>query len=132
MTRGTTKAHFARAACEAMAYQSRDVLDAMQADSGVPLASLRVDGGATINNLMMQFQADILNVRVLRPVVQETTALGAAYLAGLAVDYWSDFRDLTKNWVLDREFVPQMSIAERDQLYAGWKKAVKCAQGWAE
>ena len=129
MTRGTTKAHFARAACEAMAYQTRDVLDAMQADAGVALSSLRVDGGATINNLMMQFQADLLDVRVLRPVVQETTALGAAYLAGLAVGYWADLRDLTRNWVLDREFVPQMSIAHRDELYTGWQKAVKCSQG---
>jgi len=132
LTRGSTKAHFARAALEAMAYQSRDVLDAMQADSGVTLSSLRVDGGATANNLMMQFQSDLLDVRVLRPVVQETTALGAAYLAGLAVDYWTDFRDLSRNWVLDREFAPQMSIAERDQLYGGWKKAVKCAQHWVE
>ncbi len=130
LTRGSTKAHFARAALEAMAYQTRDVLDAMQADAGVTLASLRVDGGATANNLMMQFQSDLLNVRVLRPVVQETTALGAAYLAGLAVDYWSDFRDLTRNWVLDREFTPQMSIAQRDELYSGWQKAVKCAQHW--
>ena len=104
----------------------------MQADAGVALSSLRVDGGATVNNLMMQFQADILNVRVLRPTVQETTALGAAYLAGLAVEYWSDFRDLTRNWVLDREFVPQMSIAQRDELYSGWKKAVKCAQHWVD
>ncbi|QDT52561.1 Glycerol kinase [Caulifigura coniformis] len=132
LTRGSTKAHFARAALEAMAYQTRDVLDAMQADAGVALSSLRVDGGATANNLMMQFQSDLLDVRVLRPVVQETTALGAAYLAGLAVDYWTDFRDLTRNWVLDREFAPQMSIAERDDLYSGWKKAVKCAQHWVD
>ncbi len=132
MTRGTTKAHFARAALEAMAYQTRDVLDAMQADAGVALSSLRVDGGATVNNLMMQFQSDVLNVRVLRPQVQETTALGAAYLAGLAVGYWTDLRDLSRNWVLDREFTPQMPAAERTRLYAGWQKAVKCAQHWVE
>lgn len=132
LTRGSTKAHLARAALEAMAYQTRDVLDAMQADAGVALSSLRVDGGATSNNLMMQFQSDLLDVRVLRPTVQETTALGAAYLAGLAVGYWTDFRDLTRNWVLDREFAPKMTIAERDRLYTGWRKAVKCSQHWVE
>ncbi len=104
ITRGTTKAHIARAALASMAYQTRDVLDAMQQDSGIELKSLKVDGGATANNLMMQFQADLLGVTVQRPVVQETTALGAAYLAGLAVGFWKDQKDVQKNWALDREF----------------------------
>jgi glycerol kinase len=128
LTRGTTRAHFARAALEAMAYQTRDVLDAMQADSGVTLSGLRVDGGATANNLLMQFQSDVLGVPVRRPVVQETTALGAAYLAGLAVGYWSDLKDLSNNWTLDREFTPAMSVNNRDRLYAGWRSAVAKVQ----
>jgi glycerol kinase len=111
LTRGSTRAHFARAA--------------MQADAKVTLGSLRVDGGATVNNLLMQFQADLLGTNVLRPVVQETTALGAAYLAGLAVGYWTDFNHLTENWKLDREFRPSMPAAERDRLYAGWQSAIQ-------
>jgi glycerol kinase len=128
LTRGSSKEHIARAALEAMAYQTRDVLDAMQADSGVRLSSLRVDGGATANNLLMQFQADVLDTPVLRPVVQETTALGAAYLAGLATGYWTDQADLTKNWVLDREFRPDMAADNRNKLYDGWKHAVRQAR----
>ena len=114
-----------------MAYQTREVLDAMQHDAEVPLAELKVDGGAAANNLLLQFQADILSTRVHRPVVQETTALGAAYLAGLAVGYWSDQDDLRRNWVLDREFTPQMDATNRDQLYATWQRAVQRSRDWA-
>jgi glycerol kinase len=130
ITRGTTKAHLARATLESMAYQTRDVLDAMQRDSGVPLAELKVDGGAAVNNVLMQFQSDVLATRVHRPVVQETTALGAAYLAGLAVGYWEDQQDLRRNWKLDREFLPEMAPVERDQLYRTWQRAVERAREW--
>ena len=132
LTRGSTSAHLARATLEAMAYQTRDVLDAMQRDAHVPLAELKVDGGATTNNLMLQFQADILPTRVHRPVVQETTALGAAYLAGLAVGYWSDLNDLRQNWMLDREFVPQMESTQREQMYAKWQQAAERSKSWAD
>lgn len=132
LTRGSTKAHLARAALEAMAYQTRDVLDAMQRDAGVPLAELKVDGGASANNWLMQFQSDILPARVRRPVVQETTALGAAYLAGLAVGYWTDREDLRRNWALDREFTPAQDAASRDRLYAGWQRAVERSRRWIE
>ena len=131
LTRGSTKAHLARAALEAMAYQTRDVLDAMQRDAGVPLAELKVDGGASANNLLMQFQADILPARVRRPVVQETTALGAAYLAGLAVGYWTDREDLRRNWALDREFVPERDASSRERLYADWQRAVERSRNWS-
>jgi glycerol kinase len=114
-----------------MAYQTREVLDAMQKDAAVPLAELKVDGGATVNNLLLQFQSDILSTRVHRPVVQETTALGAAYLAGLAVGYWKDQEDLRQNWALDREFQPQMATSTRDKLYADWQRAVQRARDWA-
>ena len=130
LTRGSTKAHLARAALEAMAYQTRDVLDAMQRDAGVPLAELKVDGGASANNLLLQFQADILPARVRRPVVQETTALGAAYLAGLAVGYWTDREDLRRNWALDREFVPERQATSRERLYADWQRAVERSRNW--
>ncbi|MBC8117818.1 MAG: glycerol kinase GlpK [Candidatus Saccharimonas sp.] len=130
LTRGSTKAHLARAALEAMAYQTRDVLDAMQRDAGVPLAELKVDGGASANNLLLQFQADILPARVHRPVVQETTALGAAYLAGLAVGYWTDREDLRRNWALDREFVPEREASSRERLYADWQRAVERSRNW--
>ena len=130
LTRGSTKAHLARAALEAMAYQTRDVLDAMQRDAGVPLAELKVDGGASANNLLMQFQSDILPARVHRPVVLETTALGAAYLAGLAVGYWTDREDLRRNWALDREFVPERDAASRERLYADWQRAVERSRNW--
>ena len=130
LTRGTTKAHLARATLEAMACQTRDVLDAMQRDSGVPLAELQVDGGASANNLLMQIQADLLPARVRRPVLQETTALGAAYLAGLAVGYWSDREDLRCNWQLDREFTPTMDALPRERLYADWQRAVERSLAW--
>jgi glycerol kinase len=132
LTRGTTDAHIARATLEAMCYQTRDVLEAMRADSGIALTSLRVDGGAVVNNLLMQFQADMLGVPVLRPRVAETTALGAAYLAGLATGFWRDQAELTAQWAIDRTFEPQMSSDQREHLYAGWKKAVSRARAWAE
>ena len=129
LTRGSTKAHIVRAALESMAYQTADVLAAMRQDSGVSLHSLRVDGGATANDWLMQFQADVLGVSVSRPVVQETTALGAAYLAGLATGVWSDTSDVTANWQLQREFVAAMTEAERAGLICGWQRAVEKAQG---
>jgi glycerol kinase len=130
LTRNTQMAHIARAAVDAMAYQTRDVLEAMQAESKLPLTTLKVDGGAAANALLLQFQADLLNVSVRRPVVAETTALGAAYLAGLAVGYWNGFEDVTKNWALDREFRPSMDANLREKLYAGWKKAVNRSLDW--
>jgi glycerol kinase len=132
LERGTGIGHVARAAVESMAYQSRDVLDAMQRDAGIKLAQLKVDGGAAANNELLQFQADLLGVPVRRPVVAETTALGAAYLAGLAVGYWKDTADVTRNWALDREFRPALAADRRDALYAGWQKAVKRALDWVE
>ncbi|MEI8379558.1 MAG: glycerol kinase GlpK [Planctomycetota bacterium] len=130
LTRGTTKGHLARATLEAMAYQTRDVLEAMQHDAKVPLAELKVDGGAAANNSLLQFQSDILSTRVRRPVVQETTALGAAYLAGLAVGYWKDMNDLRQNWGLDREFTPQMESKVRAGLYGEWQRAIERSRGW--
>jgi len=130
LTRNSSIAHVARAAVDAMAYQTRDVLEAMQAESGLPLKTLKVDGGAAANAMLLQFQADLLNVSVRRPVVAETTALGAAYLAGLAVGYWNGFEDVSHNWALDREFRPAMDAALREKLYAGWKKAVTRSLDW--
>ena len=130
LTRNTNIAHVARAAVDAMAYQTRDVLEAMQSESKLPLKTLKVDGGAAANAMLLQFQADLLNVTVRRPVVAETTALGAAYLAGLAVGYWNGLDDVTKNWALDREFRPSMDPAHREKLYAGWKKAVERSLDW--
>ncbi|MBC5637710.1 glycerol kinase GlpK [Ornithinibacillus sp. BX22] len=124
LTRGTSKEHFIRATLESLAYQTRDVLDAMIADSGIELKTLRVDGGAVKNDFLMQFQSDILGVPVDRPVVQETTALGAAYLAGLAVGYWKDKEEIAKQWQIDKTFENQMDAEEKDNLYAGWQKAV--------
>ena len=112
--------------------EARDVLEAMTADSGVTLKALRVDGGAVVNNLLMQFQADILGVTVQRPKVAETTALGAAYLAGLAVGFWSSQQELAEHWAVDRTFEPQMSADQREKLYAGWKRAVERAQHWEQ
>jgi glycerol kinase len=132
VTRGTTAGHLARAALEAMAYQTRDVLEAMEADADVPLTSLRVDGGAARNDLLMRFQADILGVPVRRPRFLETTALGAACLAGLAVGYWSGLPEVEANWALDREFIPSIAPARRDASYRRWKKAVGRALDWEE
>ncbi|MCZ7542116.1 MAG: glycerol kinase GlpK [Anaerolineae bacterium] len=132
MTRGTNKAHIARATLESIAYQSRDVITAMQHDAGIALEALRVDGGAAVNDLLMQFQADILGAPVQRPRVIETTALGAVYLAGLAVGFWESAEEIAAQWALDREFTPKMSADQREALYAGWQKAVARARGWAE
>ncbi|WP_291423854.1 glycerol kinase GlpK [Deinococcus sp.] len=132
ITRSTTKAHFARAALEAVVYQSAELLEAMQKDSGAKLKELRVDGGASNNDLMMQFQADILGVPVVRPKVTETTALGAAYLAGLAVGFWKSTDDIAHQWQVDRRFEPQMDEATRAKLTKKWKKAVERSRDWEE
>ncbi|HEX6819699.1 MAG TPA: glycerol kinase GlpK, partial [Ktedonobacterales bacterium] len=132
LTRGTTAAHLSRATLESIAYQTRDVLDAMRADSGVALSALRVDGGAVVDDLLMQFQADILGVPVQRPRVAETTALGAAYLAGLATGFWQDESQLASQWALDRTFDPEMSEAQRELLYAGWQRAVARSRDWVQ
>ncbi|MBN1563350.1 MAG: glycerol kinase GlpK [Anaerolineae bacterium] len=131
MTRGTTRAHIARATLNAIALQSKDVLDVMARDSGIALSALRVDGGAAANDLLMQIQADVLGVPVQRPAVTETTALGSAYLAGLAVGFWPDTATLAEQWSIERTFEPQMSDAARDDLVAGWQRAVERAKGWA-
>ena len=115
-----------------MAFQTRDVLDAMQKDAGIQLTELKVDGGASVNHVLMQFQADVLGVRVCRPVVAETTALGAAYLAGLAVGYWSGPAEIVGNWQLDCEYQPTMSIEDRDARLARWQEAVRRSKGWAK
>ncbi len=130
ITRGTTAGHIARAALESIAYQTLDVLEAMEADSGIPVKELRVDGGATVDDLLMQFQADLLGVPLVRPKVRETTALGAAYLAGLAVGFWPDTNDLRKQWQKDKEFRPSMDAAKVAELKRGWRKAVERAKGW--
>jgi glycerol kinase len=132
ITRGTTKSHIIRATLASLCYQTKDVLSAMTADSGITLQALKVDGGAVANNLLMQFQSDILGVAVDRPQVTETTALGAAYLAGLAVGVWKDKQDLVKNWKLDTQFKPDMDEAKVDKLYAGWQKAVKRSMDWED
>jgi glycerol kinase len=132
MTRYVNKGHIARAVLEATAYQTREVLDAMEKDSGVKLTALKVDGGMVFNELLMQFQADILDVPVIRPKVAETTALGAAYAAGLAVGFWKDYDELRANWGRDKEWKPSMSSKKRDTLYAGWKKAVTRTFDWIE
>ncbi len=131
LTRGSTIGHVARATLESMCYQTRDVLEVMLADSGKDLKTLRVDGGATVNNLLMQFQADILNVPVQRPKIAETTALGAAYLAGLSTKFWESPQALAEHWVLDRTFEPSMSKDQANSLYAGWKKAVERSLNWS-
>lgn len=128
LTRGTSKEHFVRATLESLCYQTNDVLAAMEADSGIPFTTLRVDGGAVANNFLMQFQSDLLNVPVERPEINETTALGAAYLAGLAVGFWESKEEIASHWNLDRKFEPEMEQQEREDLYGGWKKAVKAAQ----
>jgi glycerol kinase len=130
LTRGTNRAHIARATLNAIALQSKDVLDAMHDDSGIKLSALRVDGGAAKNSLLMQIQADVLGVPVQRPAVTETTALGAAYLAGLAVGFWPDVDTLAAQWSIERTFEPRMSQAERDDLIAGWQRAIARAKGW--
>jgi glycerol kinase len=131
LTRGTSKAHIARAALESIAYQSAELLDAMQKDSAQKLTELRVDGGAAANDLLMQFQADLLGVPVLRPKVLETTALGAAYLAGLTVDLWKSRDELAAHWKLDRRFEPRMERKEAESKMARWREAVLRSRGWA-
>ncbi|KMM36985.1 glycerol kinase GlpK [Guptibacillus hwajinpoensis] len=124
LTRGTSKEHFVRATLESLAYQTRDVLDAMTADSGIDLKTLRVDGGVVNNDFLMQFQSDMIGVPVERPTVSETTALGAAYLAGLATGYWENREEIEKQWMIDQTFEPKMEEEEKEELYSGWKKAV--------
>ena len=130
LTRGSSRAHIARAALESIAYQSADLLDAMQRDAGEKLSELRVDGGAAANDLLMQFQADILGVPVVRPKVLETTALGAAYLAGLAVDLWDSPEDLAARWQAERRFEPRMERYKADELLARWRDAVARSKNW--
>ncbi|MEP6610342.1 MAG: FGGY-family carbohydrate kinase, partial [Mucilaginibacter sp.] len=132
ITRGTTAAHIARAAIEAIAYQTVDVLKAMEADAGLPIKELRVDGGATANNLLMQFQADLLDCKVIRPHIVETTALGAAYLAGLAVGYWNNVEEIQQQWQTERDFMPVEDVAAVQHAMAGWKRAVAATQSWSK
>jgi glycerol kinase len=132
LTRYINKGHLARAALESTAYQTREVLDAMRKDSGVMLKALKVDGGMVYNELLMQFQADILGVPVVRPRVAETTALGAAYAAGLAVNFWDNPEDLRANWQIDKTWQPSMAPHNQDRLYHGWQKAVERTFGWVE
>ena len=131
LTRGSSNAHLAKAALDSIAYQTYDVLKAMEADSGISIAELRVDGGATINNALMQFQSDILNTKVIRPKVTETTALGAAYLAGLAVGFWKNVDEIQKQWQVDKVFSSTMSDEKRKELVNGWQRAVKASIAWA-
>jgi glycerol kinase len=130
MTRGTTRAHIARAALEGIALQAADVLEAMQSDSGLPLAQLRVDGGAAANNLLMQIQADVLGIEVVRPKNAEATAMGAAYLAGIGVGYWEDAASIGRQWEIDRVFRPAMDAEERGRVRAIWRRALERAREW--
>ena len=131
MTRGSTSAHIARAALESIAYQTMEVLKAMEADSGIKVQELRVDGGATVNDLLMQIQADLLGVSVVRPLITETTAMGAAYLAGLAVGYWNSIEEIQPQWKVERTFQPDTANQNKVML-KGWHKAVKAAKAWTE
>jgi glycerol kinase len=131
ITRGTTAAHIARAALDSIAFQTLEVLNAMQKDSGIEISELRVDGGATINNSLMQFQSDLLQANVIRPKITETTALGAAYLAGLAVKYWADMNELKRQWQIDKVFTPQMNANDTSKLIRGWDRAVRATEAWA-
>ena len=132
ITRGVNKYHIIRATLESLAYQVNDVLVAMKADSGIDLTALKVDGGASANDFLMQTQANIIDAPVNRPQCVETTALGAAYLAGLAVGYWSGKEDVIRNWAIDKKFEPQIDDAKRESMLKGWSKAVKYAYGWAK
>ena len=132
ITRGCQKEHFVRAVLESVAYQSVDVLKAMEEDAGIPLEELKVDGGASANDFLMQFQADITGQAVHRPNCIETTALGAAYLAGLSVGYWKDKEEIRANWQLGKRFDVSMDNETRETLVKGWKRAVRCALAWAE
>jgi glycerol kinase len=132
LTRGSNTSHIARAALDSIAYQTRDVLKAMEADSGIPIRELRVDGGATVNNLLMQFQSDIMDVNVIRPKIIETTALGAAYLAGLAVGFWRSQDDIQNYWQAEKTFAPAMADELRIKMTKGWKQAVTAAMAYAK
>lgn len=132
ITRGANKNHLVRATLESMAYQTHDLIQVMVKDTGNELLALKVDGGACANDFLMQFQSDMLNKTVLRPKCIETTSLGAAYLAGLAVGYWNSTEDILNNWQVDRKFEPSMKDETRDELLEGWEKAVKCVLGWAK
>jgi glycerol kinase len=132
LTRGSNQSHIARAALESIAYQVYDVLKAMEADAGISISELRVDGGATVNDQLMQFQSDILQSKVVRPKVTETTALGAAYLAGLAVGYWKNINDIQDQWQAERIFVPSMDAGSRNKLVKGWQRAVQAAIAWGK
>jgi len=131
LTRGVNRNHIIRATLDSLCYQTNDVLKAMEADSGIKLAALKVDGGACANNYLMQTQSDIINAPVKRPCCVETTAMGAAYLAGLAVGYWADKDEVRKNWAIDRTFEPQIDDETRTEMVEGWDKAVKRSYGWA-
>lgn len=132
ITRGSTSSHIARAALDSIAYQTLEVLHAMQNDSGIDIRELRVDGGATVNNHLMQFQSDLLQAKVVRPKITETTALGAAYLAGLAVNYWSDIKEVKQQWQMDRIFSPQIKVNDTHSLIKGWHRAVNASKAWAD
>ncbi len=132
LTRGVNRAHIARSVLEAITYQMTDLLEAMKSDSGIDFTELRVDGGASVSDIMLQIQADMIRCSVNRPKTVETTALGAAYLAGLAVGFWKDKEEIQNNRAVERVFTPQMSQERRDELYSGWKKAVECSKGWAK
>ena len=132
LTRGVNRAHFARAVLESIAFQSTDLLEAMTKDSGITLSELRVDGGASVSNAMMQIQANLIRTEVNRPKTVETTALGAAYLAGLAVGMWDNLYEIENNREVEKVFVPKMEQADRDKLYKGWLRAVERSKGWAE
>jgi glycerol kinase len=132
LTRGANREHLVRASLESIAYQVKDVLLAMEEDSGLKLAGLKVDGGASANDFLMQFQSDILNTNINRPKVVETTALGAAYLAGLAVGFYTSKEDIKNSWIMDKEFTSTMDDTKRNKLYRGWTKAVKRSLDWAK
>ena len=132
LTRGVNKYHIVRATLESLAYQVNDVLQAMKSDADLQLATLKVDGGASANNFLMQTQANVSDAPVNRPKCVETTAMGAAYLAGLAVGYWKDKEEVVKNWAIDRTFTPNIESEKRDKMLRGWKRAVERSYGWAE
>lgn len=132
LTRGANKNHIIRAALESIAYQSRDLMDAMEEDSGCRLNSIKVDGGASRNNFLMQFQADITGTKVIRPIITETTALGAAYLAGLAVGFWKSKEEIATKWCVSQAYEPQYDEDKKEKLYRAWKKAVTRAMAWEE
>jgi glycerol kinase len=132
LTRGSNRGHIAKAVLDSIAYQTYDVLKSMEADTGINIAELRVDGGATVNNRLMQFQSDILNTKVVRPRITETTALGAAYLAGLAIGFWPDVETIQRQWQVEKTFTPAMDHQSRKQNVDGWKRAIRASIAWAE